>query len=289
MYFWGIYFVWLLEGCLFSMFFSAVLEKRWKKINKLLIMLIVLLCSILPAYYKLKYSHNSNSYEYQISNTLQMAIFISSVIVFYKDKLWKKVLAYILMLVASVFASIMSQFVADSMNKTVDVMTWDLFSFGIYFIVFMGLIFFYALFILIWKKIDNYRFEIKNIFLLIIFLLAQFMCTYNMINITEKNIFNSDGLSCLVFMIEMVADLVLFYLLLNQGEKEYLETLIREKEQLRALEAVRFEELESKREAMAKFRHDYNNQLTTALLLEEQGNSEMAKEMIGRLRKQVTE
>ena len=71
------------------------------------------------------------------------------------------------------------------------------------------------------------------------------------------------------------------------NEKEYLENQLKEKEQLRALEAVRFEELETKREAMAKFRHDYNNQLTTALLLEEQGNGEMAKKMIKQLREKI--
>ena len=50
---------------------------------------------------------------------------------------------------------------------------------------------------------------------------------------------------------------------------------------------MRFEELELKREAITKFRHDYNNQLTAALLMSEQGNREMAKKMIGQLREQV--
>ncbi len=85
----------------------------------------------------------------------------------------------------------------------------------------------------------------------------------------------------------VLSDITLFFILMNQSEKEHLERQLIEKEQLRALETMRFEELESKREELSKFRHDYHNQLTTALLLEEQGNCEVAKEMIGQLRKRV--
>ena len=83
------------------------------------------------------------------------------------------------------------------------------------------------------------------------------------------------------------SDIILFYILINQNEKEQLESRLKEREKMQAIEAVHFEEFEAKRTELAKFRHDYNNQLTTAILLEEQGNREMAGKMIKELRERV--
>ena len=289
MYFWGVYLIWMLELCVFALFISAILPTRWKRLNKVSLIGIIVVFSIIPGYLKLKYSYDSYSLEYQIANTTQMALLALYICVVFKERAWKKALAFALVLVANVLAASFSQLSSTLTNIPYNMNEWNLATFWMYSVVFVPLCICYALFALVWNKTIKHGYRIKNIIFLIIFPVAQFLISFRAVDHHDKMSFTTDIYGCGSLLIGVFADFVLFYILMNQSEKEYLESKLKEKKQLRALEAVRFEELETKREAMAKFRHDYNNQLTTALLLEEQGNSEMAKEMIRRLRKQVTE
>ncbi len=287
MYFWGVYLVWMLETCAFGMFITAILPPRFKKLNRLTLVGIIVALCVIPGYLKLKYSEDTYSMQYQIANTAQMIVFGAYICTFFREKFWKKVLSFVLVLIANVLAASFSQLAATLTGLQYNTSIWDLSTFWMYSIVFVPLCICYALFALGWNRTLKFGYKIKNIPFLIIFPIAQFLISYSAVDHSDKNVFNTDISSCVSILIGVVADFMLFYILMNQSEKEYLERQLIEKEQLRALETMRFEELESKREELSRFRHDYNNQLTTALLLEEQGNCEVAKEMINRLKEQV--
>ena len=284
MYFWCIYLVWMLETCIMSLFFSAVLPCRWKKLSKGVIMLILIGASLIPAYYKLKYSIDTYSMEYKVINTIQMAVFAVYVCVFYKCSFWIKALAFILLMIANVLSAAVSQFSAGLMGWKIDYSNWNLDTFKIYCIVIFPYAFICMLIMMIWNKTLHSEYKISNFWLFTFFPVAQFLITFASVNHFYYNI---DILAIISLFVGVITDLVLLYVLMNQSEKEHLEKQMKEWEQILAIEAVHYEELEAKRMELAKFRHDYNNQLTPAILLEEQGNREMAGQIIKQLRESV--
>lgn len=75
--------------------------------------------------------------------------------------------------------------------------------------------------------------------------------------------------------------------LINQKEKKQVAAELSELRRLSELEQVHYQEIEKRREEMAKIRHDYNNLLTSALLLLHAGKSEEAEQLFSELSRRI--
>lgn len=99
------------------------------------------------------------------------------------------------------------------------------------------------------------------------------------------------GSASLLHMIPMVGafviDLLLIYILFNQAEKDELEKELSELKYQTELERQHYEDLEVRREEMAKIRHDYNNLLSAVLGLLHMKKEEEAEKMVESLLEKV--
>ncbi|MGN0202920.1 MAG: GHKL domain-containing protein [Coprococcus sp.] len=85
----------------------------------------------------------------------------------------------------------------------------------------------------------------------------------------------------------LVLDLLLVCIQFNQAEKDSLEKELRELRYQNQLERQHYQNVEARREEMAKIRHDYNNLLTSVLGLLHMGKSEEAEQAITTLLSRV--
>ena len=75
----------------------------------------------------------------------------------------------------------------------------------------------------------------------------------------------------------LLLDLLLIFVQFNQAEKEEAEKALEELKQTQARQKQQYENMEARREEMAKLRHDYNNHLSSVLGLIRMGNRKEAE------------
>ncbi|MBQ8846558.1 MAG: sensor histidine kinase, partial [Lachnospiraceae bacterium] len=88
-------------------------------------------------------------------------------------------------------------------------------------------------------------------------------------------------------LLGIAADVILFYVMFTQGEKEKIKQQLAETEKLMEMEKGYYETIEIHREEMAKIRHDFNNQLTAALHIAKNGEGEKSVELLEQLREAI--
>ena len=287
MYFWYAYFVWLTDCYVLGVFFSCCLTFRFNRIPKWIHPLIIIVASAVALYYKAKYSYDINSFEYKVFNLLSTAILISYVIICYKDVLWKKLMIFIFFVVAVTIGEISVRILSSVTGIKLDFKYNSIATVFYYAFDLLVSTFYLFIFALVWKKIMGKSMKLNNMGILILFPISQVMMQYYCSNKLYSNRLSENVLAIVTMIISIIVDMLIFYILMVQSEKQQLEKQLEECDQMRAIEKARYEEFEAKRTELAKFRHDYNNQLTTAILLEEQGNREMAGKMIKELRERV--
>ena len=287
MYFWYAYFVWLTDCYVLGVFFSCCLTFRFNRIPKWIHPLIIIAASAVALYYKAKYSYDINSFEYKVFNLLSTAILISYVIICYKDVLWKKLMIFIFFVVAVTIGEISVRILSSVTGIKLDFKYNSIATVFYYAFDLLVSTFYLFIFALVWKKIMGKSMKLNNMGILILFPISQVMMQYYCSNKLYSNRLSENVLAIVTMIISIIVDMLIFYILMVQSEKQQLEKQLEECDQMRAIEKARYEEFEAKRTELAKFRHDYNNQLTTAILLEEQGNREMAGKMIKELRERV--
>ncbi len=287
MYMWWAYFVWLIGYYLVGTYFSSCLIFRFSGVPKIIRPFVMVAIGSVTLYFKAKLIYDMNTVAYQIVNWGQTFLLVSYVMICFKDPVWKKILVYILSLVAASLGEVGVRIVSSITGIGLDLYFNDFTTIKYFAFAVFQQSFYLFIIAIVWKRVEGKSMNLSGEGFMLLFPISQVMIFYYCIktvysgNITE----NITGL--VVLLISIIADILILNMLMNLNEKAGLERQLKEKEQLRALEALRYEELEARREELSKFRHDYNNQLTTALLLEEQGNGEVAKEMIGQLRKRV--
>ena len=88
-------------------------------------------------------------------------------------------------------------------------------------------------------------------------------------------------------LLSLASDLALFTYVMSQGEKTALEKELQEARCQMELEQARYQELEQRREELAKIRHDFNNQLASIAHLVRSGEVGSAQELIDTLAKSI--
>ena len=73
-----------------------------------------------------------------------------------------------------------------------------------------------------------------------------------------------------------------------QEEQQQMMEEVRELQHAMELEKVHYEQIEARREEMAKLRHDYNNVITSVMYLIENGKTEEAREIMRDLSERIS-
>lgn len=84
--------------------------------------------------------------------------------------------------------------------------------------------------------------------------------------------------------IQFVLDIGVYLILFNLLAKEKMAKELEELRYHMEIEKIRYHEMDKEREAMAKLRHDYNNQLTSVLGLLHMKREDEAKELLKEMR-----
>lgn len=264
MYLWYVYVIWLFNSYLMGMYFSALFPVRFKIIHKNILPLIITLLIAVPAYIRAVYSKDISSVIYQVVNYFNMSLSFLFLVVMYKGKFWKKLMAYgimgVMICISEMLTNALTVWVGVSYDMSFNHPSTILYlTFGnaMVFILLLPVIY-------IWKKCIGETMKVNYIGFLIILPVAQF-CQLNpwACKISDFDYMINIG-SYVGLMLCILSDIILFYILMYQSEKEQLEMQLKKREKLRAIETVRYEELEAKR-------------------------VEMAKEMIAKLKEQVRE
>lgn len=85
----------------------------------------------------------------------------------------------------------------------------------------------------------------------------------------------------------IAADIALLLYTVRQEEKTRLEEQLRESRHMMELERAHYQAVETRREEMARIRHDFNNQLAVIGQLVRKGNDEDAQQMITQLAAEI--
>ena len=90
-------------------------------------------------------------------------------------------------------------------------------------------------------------------------------------------------------LIALVSNFVLLYFLLRRQEKRTIQDAYEELQVLYSMDLKYYEELEAQHEALAKVRHDYQNQLATLYMLISSNKIDSAQEFINSLQTSLNE
>jgi len=273
---------------LFVLIWGLILENRWTKIPRWFPPLLFAIV-LSPTMY-LRATNSADSLLFQCLEFIHIGSMLTYLIWMFRDPLWRKVLALILNYSLTLVGQELTLPLMDSMkiNFNEDLSTPSMFYF--YSVGSCINLCLFAIVAVIWRRI-MFKSRLSNkAWLFLLFPISQMFLLWN-VQAKYKDgiyIYNGNIYVILGVIIGFIADIILLYMVLTQGEKEEMACRLQETEYLRKVEEVHYQSIEARREELAKVRHDFNNQLTTALLLTLQGNAELAQTQLEQLQSQVS-
>lgn len=277
MYFWINFFLWVLGILWVGIFFALGLEPRWKKTSRGALSIGFTLLSLTPAYLKIKLTGTPwLDLMFWVSiATLLLYIFIP-----FKDKLWKKMLLFVLFITVTYISEILCKFLAGFAGIPFDS------SFNSPEMVMMVagdtaiLLIFSALLLIIWNRFIVHKATTRRILIFFVFPLSQLITMYALDSSLPLEDSPGGFLAGIGIVLGFFADFILLYIMMEQGEKEALAKQLQELESLYQVENVHYQSIEARRNEMAKLRHDFNNQLITVYHLAEQGELQQVRALL---------
>lgn len=277
MYFWINFFLWGLGILWVGIFFAMGLEPRWEKVSCWSLAVGFTLICLPEAYLKIT---NTGTPWFEVLSWLPYIILLLYILIPFKDRLWKKILLFILFSITTFISEILCKYLFGYTDTSFDT------SFNSPDMVKMVsantaiLLIISALLLIIWNRIVEQKPTPHRIIIFFIFPLSQ-LITLNSLNDrlpvegTPGDILGSVGI-----LLGFLADFLLLYVLMEQGQKEALTKQLQELETLQRVENIHYQSIEARREEMAKLRHDFNNQLVTAYHLAEQGEMNQGRALL---------
>ena len=263
---WGFGLLWI------GFFFAMTLEPRWEKAPRWSLAVGFTLLCLPEAYLKIT---STAAPWFELLAWLAYAMLLLYLLVPFKDRLWKKILLFILFSAITYISEKLCKFLAGNTDT----------SFGPSFsspeMVWMVatnttvLIIFSALLLMIWNRLVSQKTTPHRTMIFFIFPLSQLVTLYALNDSIPAEGSSGGVLGSIGILAGFLADLILLYILVEQGQKESLAKQLHELETLHQVEQLHYQAIEARREEMAKLRHDFNNQLVTAYHLAKQG--EMTK------------
>ena len=203
----------------------------------------------------------------------------------YTDKWWKKWAAALLLFVAlccaDIVYSLIVYFASDGRPLTIDFTQSDM-AVGSLIVSLIGILLYFCV-SEIWCRTVKKGKVLSHFFLFIVFCLSELIPVF--LFFAER--FHSGGGMTVEYVIVFNAlffsTFALAVILFNQSEKEEIELELHEVRRVSELEQMHYQEIEKRREEMAKIRHDYNNMLSSIQHLLSAGEIRETREMLAEL------
>lgn len=277
MYFWINFFLWSLGVLWVGIFFALGLEPRWGKVPRSVLAAgFTLIC--LPVAY-LKFAFTATLW-IEALYFLGIAILLLYILIPFKDKLWKKILLFILFNAITFISETLCMVLFGSIGFSSEPDFKSPETVLMVSAVTAILLIFSSLLLLVWNRFIMRKATARRVLIFFIFPLSQLITLYAIDrNFTASGSFGG-FLGCIGILMGFLADFILLYILMAQGQKEVLAQQLQELETLYRAEYIHYQSIEAKREEMAKLRHDYNNQLVTVYHLAEQGETNQLRALL---------
>lgn len=284
MHFWINFLLWGLGILWVGVFFAMGLEPRWEKVSRWYPAVVFTLLCLPEAYLKIT---NTATPWFDALSWLAYAMLLLYISIPFKDRLWKKILLFVLFSTITYISEILCKLLIGYTGTSFDP------SFRSPEMVSMVsantaiLLIFSALLLIMWNRIVEQRFVPRRIIVFFIFPMSQLITLYALND--NLPIEGSPGslLGSIGILMGFLADFILLYILMEQGKKEALAKQLHELETLRQIENIHYQSIEARRGEMAKLRHDFNNQLVTAYHLAEQGETEQFRALLDAIQAEV--
>ena len=263
-----------------------MLAPRWPNVPNWIPATVFVLASILPGFVRVL---NADGPLFNFMGFLQMVIILLYLVLAFRDKWWKKLISFSLYVVVAHISEFIAIPIVTSMGLLYD---YDFHSYDVFIfqtLTCISSVCLSVVVVLVWNAVTKRQHTPRNVWVFVLFPLSQMMLIWNL---NEAMLFSLPSaeeqmITALGLILGFTADLALFYVLMRQGERDALAQQVHELEQLRQMELLHYQSIETRREEMAKIRHDFNNQLTTALYLTEQGASVESRELLNQLKDSV--
>ena len=276
MYFWINFLLWNLGTLWVGLFFALSLEPRWERVPRWALALGFALV-VLPAAY-LKISH-------PLSDALYWAAFILLllyVLAVFKDRFWKKALLFFLFIAVTEISEAPIAFLKNLMGVSFDA-TFGSLQMTLLVAADTTTVFsLSSILLFFWNRFITHRAIPRRAFIFLIFPVSQILMLFAFDGFLQMP--TNDLLISVGALLGLIADFILLYILMEDGEKEALAKKLLELETLYRVENAHYQALEAKREETAKIRHDFNNQLSAAYNLIRTGEAEKAGELLDELK-----
>lgn len=270
---------------LIFLYFGIILTPKYK--NKP-IWFYALLAVLLVQPINLGRMVDENSILFEILAWLQLLCILGYVVLFFREKIWEKLLMVIFWSVTSIISEMILSASLGDLITELDFIGDDpvamIYEIVIYIITFSIL----GAIGVAWKLLKRKNVP-KNILLFLLFPISQYLmvCNVPMDTHTGKVNFPYPWYTISSLLIGIIADVILFYVMFTQGEKEKIKQQLEETEKLMNMEKSYHETVELQWEEMSKIRHDFGNQLTTALHIAHSGEQEKSVEFLEKLRDDI--
>lgn len=264
-----------------GMVWSFLLEPRWTKIPRWLLSAGLTVADMIPGIIRSLCGELSPLFH--AMGYIQMAIIFLFLFFCFRSQWWKKLLAYSLYIIAAHLAEgiVFPLFEMAGIRYNSDFNSYEMLI--LQTAVCMVSMCFSSVMVFLWNKVEKQRKVPKNAWIYLSVPISQLLMVWN---VAESFWGDYTGMLPTVVgcVIGFVADIMLFYFLMEQGEKEALASQLQELEKLRSAEELHYNTILSRREELAKIRHDFNNQLNTALHLTENGDHVRARELLEQMK-----
>ncbi len=265
----------LLNGVLQFFVLSLFLTPKTKRLQNVLLYCLLLSITV---FLKCAATTPFASTLFALCNTT--VLFCYTILTF-KNPFWEKIGKCVLMLItlSLITEAVFSTFIKYVLHVTISLNYHS--ETMIIPLLFCNLVTlaFCPLFVLLMKLIEHIkrkrRFGSIALFVLIQLIAPTILFIIYSSDISKENL----HFSLIAPFILFIANLFLFLYAMNQEEKAAAKTAYRELQTLYKLEEEHYHELEQHSEALAKIRHDFNNQLATVHMLLQNKNYTDAKEM----------
>ena len=228
--------------------------------------------------------------------SMKSVIFISGVLLWmvlalllYRDPVWKRVTAVLLTLCVNIFldSSLMLLFYLVNPTLLDQAAGCNVYAVVMNITAEAVLVLVYMCTLQLWNLIRDRRL-IKGYLPTLLLPVSQ-ACFALRFNVGVGG--HSDSYSMVFFLgaiLGLCLDIYWMYDLLYRSRQTEVEQELKEMHHVMELEHVHYQEIESKREEVAKIRHDINNQILTARHLISGGDTERSEHMLDQLMEQVS-
>lgn len=210
--------------------------------------------------------------------------FLISARLFYRGKIIHKLAVYLLLSVALCSSEVVSGivlWVLDISSLSMDYRQWDMAMLSFFGSITSNLMI--ILTALLWRWIRMQKKMPRGSWAVI----AMQLCLFAPTELYTRRMIHGEGPVPLLYILAMggvmLLNLVLIFIQFRQSEKEEAEQALVTLKQKQTQQRQYYESLEARREEMAKLRHDYNNHLSSILVLLRTGHHREAEAAVSDL------